>query len=87
MLRSSESAIKMTRMETTIMLTAEAEAIIPEKQIKRRGRKPLPPEERELRKIANRNKQTARKRAMAVLATRHSAEFLALLKTELDKIS
>lgn len=67
-------------------LTAEAEAIIPEKQIKRRGRKPLPPEERAHRKLISRNKQNARQRAMAVLAQRHSAEFNALVSAELDKL-
>lgn len=87
MLRLPKLTINMLVVDTTTMLTAEAEAINPEKQIKRRGRKPLPPEERERRKVLNRNKQNARQRAMAILATRHSAEFTNLVQVELDKIS
>lgn len=57
----------------------------------KRGRKPLPPEERERRRaiqaLVNRKKQDARRRALAVLAERHTAEFDELFKNELIKIS
>jgi predicted metallo-beta-lactamase superfamily hydrolase len=64
--------------------TATAEAT---QTPKKRGRKPLPPEERERRRSAqaekNRIKQDARRRALAILAHRHSDEFQAILNEEL----
>lgn len=55
-----------------------------------RGRPRLTDEERtiraEQRKIANRLKQEARRRASIVLQHRHSDEFSALLKSEYDAL-
>lgn len=55
-----------------------------------RGRPRLTDEERairaEQRKIANRLKQEARRRAAIVLQHRHSEEFSALLKSEYDAL-
>lgn len=74
-------------MEITYEPTAQAEAPIQ----KKRGRKPLPVEERERRRAIqiekNRIKQDARRRALAVLAHRHSEEFQQLLRTELGSSS
>ena len=57
----------------------------------RRGRKPLPVEERDrrraLQKEQNRKRQEARRRAFLVLQHRHSAEFEALLAEELSALS
>ena len=70
-------------METTSTPTAPAEAT----EKKKRGRKPLPPEERERRRVIqvekNRIKQDARRRALTILAHRHSEEFKQLLAKEL----
>lgn len=70
-------------METTYLPTAQAEA----QAKKKRGRKPLPPEERERRRLIqvekNRIKQDARRRALTILAHRHSEEFQQLLQNEL----
>lgn len=56
----------------------------------RRGRKPLPPEERERRlakqRADNRLRQEARRRALAVLQHRHAAEFAALYDDEYREI-
>lgn len=74
-------------METTYTPTAAAEA----ETKKKRGRKPLPPEERERRRAIqvekNRIKQDARRRALAVLAHRHSEEFQQILRKELGSSS
>lgn len=55
-----------------------------------RGRPRLTDEERairaEQRKVANRLKQEARRRAAIVLQHRHSEEFSALLKSEYDAL-
>lgn len=65
--------------------TTEAIAEAP----KKRGRKPLPPEVRDARRAAqaatNRKKQDARRRALAILSTRHDAEFNEILTSELSK--
>jgi hypothetical protein len=75
-------------METSIEPTAEAEA---KAAPKKRGRKPLPPEERERRRAIqvqkNRVKQDARRRALSILAVRHSEEFKKLLNKELKSSS
>lgn len=70
-------------METSYLPTAKTEA--PEQ--KKRGRKPLPPEERERRRAIqvanNRVKQDARRKALKILALRHTEEFQQLLNDEL----
>lgn len=76
-------------MEFTITQpTAKAEANSVAEP-KKRGRKPLPPEERERRRaaraVADRKTQNARRRAMAVLAERYRSEFDELLQSELNK--
>ena len=85
-------------MEIKDLPTAIAEAIsAPSAQItaeatapKKRGRKPLAPEERARRRAAqqevNRKKQEARRKALAILSERHTEEFEQILK-ELDSIS
>ena len=56
---------------------------------KKRGRKPLPEavraERRATQAATNRKKQDARRRALAILSTRHNSEFDELLKEELAK--
>ena len=57
---------------------------------KRRGRKPLPAEERErrrlLQKAENRRRQEARRRAFLVLQHRYPEEFSALLTQEYEAL-
>lgn len=58
---------------------------------KRRGRKPLPPDERErrrtLQKERNKKRQEARRRAFFVLQHRHSEEFEQLLAEEFKALT
>ena len=71
------------------MSTSEYRTIISTAK-RNRGRPRLTEEERairaEQRKVANRLKQEARRRAAIVLQHRHSDEFSALLKSEYDAL-
>lgn len=52
----------------------------------KRGRKPLPPEEKALRVEAHKKKQEARRRALAVLQHRHAQEFAQIWEAELKAL-
>lgn len=58
---------------------------------KRRGRKPLAPEERDRRRAIqreqNRKRQEARRRALLVLQHRYAEEFDAILSDEIKALS
>jgi len=58
---------------------------------KRRGRKPLAPEERERRRSIqreqNRKRQEARRRALLVLQHRHADEFDVILSEEINALT
>jgi hypothetical protein len=60
-------------------------------QGKKRGRKPLPPEEKarrqEIQKAENRKRQEARRRASLVLQHRYSDEFAGLYKKEYEALA